>query len=338
MSSGSLPARRRLTIRSFNKVGRKVNGAIMSKNGNGTTLPKTVKVTAGSILYLPISADPKAAADMTAVFSPNGYKAGNEANIILYFHGNHKGDDPNYPKAMTIEQYLTKAPFAALLDSIANANPFKNVLFVAPSLAPFPVADIPLVKGIDKYLDDVLQGSQQSGVHQGQTAPPKLKNLVLACHSGGGRVMLGLAQSMFANKSPAFGTLRECWGFDCLYDDFPVIDIESINATTKAKWTLNDFAPSGCEQEWRKAARNKSSNRIFMHWFERKTRNKNLDKLVKWSPQASNLKVDPPFYTVATDPTNDPALVTPAPRSRSTDHNNVPKDNFADRLQALTLS
>jgi hypothetical protein len=150
--------------------------------------------------------------------------------------------------------------------------------------------------------------------------------------------MLGLAQSMVANQSSALSALRECWGFDCLYDAFPVIDIESMNPRTKTKWALTDFAPSGCEQEWRKFARSKSSTPIFMHWFERKTRNKNLDKLVKWSPQASNLVVAPAFYTVASNPTDDPNLVTPSPRSPSTAHDFVPKDNFPARLKALVLS
>jgi hypothetical protein len=309
----------------------------MSKNG-GATLPKMVNGKSGSILYLPISVDPSEAAPMTAVFSPTGYTAGGEVNIILYLHGNHDGSDSNYPKAMTIEQYLAKAPFAELLNAIANASPFKNLLFVAPSLGPSAQAGTLVDKGIDWYLGEVLKGSQQYGVHRGQTTSAKLKNLVLACHSGGGRAMLALAQSMSANSSPAAGTLRECWGFDCLYDAFPVIDIESLNPKTKAKWTRTDFAPSGCEQEWRNFARSRTSTRIFMHWFERKTRNKNLDKLVKWYPQANNLVVDPAFYTTSPDLTDAPTLVTPTPVSRSTAHDYVPKDNFPTRLKALTLS
>jgi hypothetical protein len=312
-------------------------------------LPKTVKVKTGSILYLAISADKEEPAAITAVFSPTAYTAGNDANVILYLHGNHQ-DDPTkpgtkgspYTPSMTIEKYLGLSPFAALLDAIANLNPFKNLLFVAPSLSPFPTKDsaAQLVQGIDKYLGDVLQGSQKSGVHQGQAAPPTVKNLVLACHSGGGRVMLALANRMITDPKPTVaGALRECWGFDCLYDTVPppIPDIESINPLTKAKWTLTDFLPSGCEQAWRSFARSSTSSKIYMHWWERKIRNKNLDKLVKWSPQAGNVAVDPAFYDAPPGSTADPTLVSPPPRTLSTNHNDVPKDYFPARLTALTL-
>jgi hypothetical protein len=325
--------------------GKESGGAPMSKNGGAATtpatLPRTVTVPAGSVLYLPISVDPREPAAMTAVFSPKGYTAGADANVILYLHGNHN-DDPKkgtpYTPSMTVEKYLGLSHFAALLDAITNSKPFKNLLFVAPSLGPTAQADTLLAKGIDWYLGEVLQGSQRHGVHRGQAAPPALKNLVLACHSGGGRVMLALAQGMTAKPPPAAaGALRECWGFDCLYDDFPVIDIESTNPKTKAKWTLADFAPSGCEQGWRQFARVSTSTRIFMHWLERKTRNKNLDKLVKWSPQATNLVVDPAFYSAPPGSTADPTPVSPPPTTLSVDHNYVPKDYFPVRLKALVL-
>jgi hypothetical protein len=74
-----------------------------------------------------------------------------------------------------------------------------------------------------------------------------------------------------------------------------------------------------------------------MHWFERKTRSKNLDKLVKWSPQATNLVVDPAFYTIVPASTAEPTLVSTPPRTLSTDHNYVPRDYFPARLKALTL-
>jgi hypothetical protein len=313
----------------------------MSTNGGGATLPKTVKVTAGSILFLPISVDPKEPAAMTAVFAPNGYTPGAEANVILYLHGNHN-DDPKlgtpYTPSMTVEKYLGLTPFAALMNAITSLNPFKNLLLVAPSLGPAAEGDTLKAKGIDWYLGEVLKGSQTDGVHKGQPAPPKLKNLVLACHSGGGRLMLSLAQGMLTNPAPAAaGALRECWGFDCLYDAFPVIDIESINPKTKAKWDLSDFAPSGCEQAWRNWARTSTATKIFMHWFERKTRNKNLDKLVKWSPQATNLAVDPPFYNAGPSPIDDPILIVPPPKAVPLNHDEVPKTFFTTRMTALTL-
>lgn len=301
-------------------------------------LPKTVTVSSGSILYLPISVDPKEPAAMTAVFSPNGYTAGAEVNVLLYLHGNHN-DDPRskspYKASMTIENYLTLPHFAALLDAVTASG--KNLLFVAPSLGPAAEGDTLRASGIDWYLGEVFKGSHASGVHKGQAAPPKLRNLALACHSGGGRLMLALATAMLTTPPPsAAGALRECWGFDCLYDQLNVIDIESINPKTRAKWTLADFAPGGCEQEWRMWART-TAPLVYMHWFERRTRNKNLDKLVKWSPAAPTLTVDPPFYTTTPGSTADPTLIVPPPKTVPTDHNLVPKTYFATRLKALAL-
>lgn len=42
---------------------------------------------------------------------------------------------------------------------------------------------------------------------------PKLGNLYLACHSGGGKGMLDVLTSLGSMK----GQLKECWGFDCIY-------------------------------------------------------------------------------------------------------------------------
>src|SRR5690242_14223150 len=133
----------------------------MSKNGGGATtpatLPKSVSVKAGTILYLPISVDPQEPAAMTAVFSPNGYTAGGDANVILYLHGNHDQKKGPYTPSMTIEKYLGLSHFAALLDAITNAKPFRNLLFVAPSLGPTAQADTLVANGIDWYLGEVLK-------------------------------------------------------------------------------------------------------------------------------------------------------------------------------------
>jgi len=62
-----------------------------------------------------------------------------------------------------------------------------------------------------KALDEVLAGLNAKA---GGSAPKlTIKNLVIACHSGGGAVMRQLAKAIgnFDKK------LNACWGFDCLY-------------------------------------------------------------------------------------------------------------------------
>ena len=69
-----------------------------------------------------------------------------------------------------------------------------------------------------KYLGQVLDGLSQwlqknSGA-QAPTSPLKIDRLFVACHSAGGGAMILAVDALSADKS---NTLKECWGFDCLY-------------------------------------------------------------------------------------------------------------------------
>jgi hypothetical protein len=68
--------------------------------------------------------------------------------------------------------------------------------------------------GLDRYIDQILGALSAYGPYRSTGTRPSVKNLILACHSGGGVPMRLLAHS--GDRSA--GLIRECWGFDCLYN------------------------------------------------------------------------------------------------------------------------
>jgi len=66
---------------------------------------------------------------------------------------------------------------------------------------------------------------------------PTVRSMILACHSGGGWPMRKLATS----PSHFEGVIRECWGFDCLYN-------------------------GGDENAWAHWANSHPSSRLFIHY------------------------------------------------------------------------
>jgi hypothetical protein len=64
----------------------------------------------------------------------------------------------------------------------------------------------------EHYLNEVLAALAR---FQNPSSPPALdiKNLAIACHSGGGAGMRNLLGTL-GKYQPK---LKECWGFDCLY-------------------------------------------------------------------------------------------------------------------------
>src|SRR5262249_14357864 len=70
--------------------------------------------------------------------------------------------------------------------------------------------------GLDNYLKKVLAALRAYGPYKGQS--PAIGNLILAAHSGGGMYMRMLATS----SNTTAGKIRECWGFDSLYNSSDV--------------------------------------------------------------------------------------------------------------------
>jgi peptidoglycan hydrolase-like protein with peptidoglycan-binding domain len=147
---------------------------------------------------------------ITGIFVPDGFVSGPTVDVVLWLHG-FKGEAN---RRLSIDQYWNASRFAygAFREGV-NASG-RNVILVAPTLGSRSEAgDLLKPGGLDTYLAKVL------GV-LGKGVPSGLGNLILACHSGGGKPMRALASG--ADK--ALANLRECWGFDCTYnsgdDDF----------------------------------------------------------------------------------------------------------------------
>jgi hypothetical protein len=162
-------------------------------------------------LYLRIvlgSEDPAHA--MTGVFIPNNFRAEPQVDIILYLHGYHRS-----APSLSIDGYWNRAvqPHFDFREGL-NATG-KNVILVAPTLGPSSQAGRLMSPGaLDWYLDTVRLSLAQHGPHQSFSGGPNIRHLILACHSGGGWPMRRVATS----PSRYAANVRECWGFDCLYN------------------------------------------------------------------------------------------------------------------------
>ena len=154
---------------------------------------------------------------VTGIFIPDGYRPGAAVDLILYLHG-FKAEAI---KRQAIDQYWNsqRFPYGALREG-ANASG-RNVILVAPTLGSHSEAKRLLATGgLDGYLSQVLSALAAYGPFRPAAATPALGSLILACHSGGGWPMRQLA----GGSDRALALLRECWGFDCTYnqgdDDF----------------------------------------------------------------------------------------------------------------------
>jgi hypothetical protein len=170
----------------------------------GTTL--YVSIDLGIVDQFTITAAP-----MTGIFIPEGYEAGSAVDVILYLHG-HKGEQL---RRQAIDQYWNsqRFPYGALREG-TNASR-RNVILVAPTLGSRSEAGRLLKPGgLDAYLNQVLAAWRAYSPHSRGSTTPALSNLILACHSGGGKPMRQLA----GGQDRALPRVRECWGFDSTYN------------------------------------------------------------------------------------------------------------------------
>lgn len=161
----------------------------------------------------------------TGIYVPEFYKARPEVDLIVYFHG-HKIPSGLSTRGTISEYWKRPRPF--LLREAVNDSG-KNVVLVAPTLGIYSQAGkLTSPNSFDMYVDGILQVLAKSGPYAGGNFMPVVGNIVLACHSGGGKVMRRLVQMThrYSNK------IRECWGFDCLYD--------SCDAAVWRQWALGN--------------------------------------------------------------------------------------------------
>lgn len=143
---------------------------------------------------------------LTGVFFPKGYKPDEPLDCIVWLHGHR------IPK-LSIRHYWRgdwqpKFRFREALNTTG-----KNVVLIGVTLGPKSQAgNLVAEGGFDAYLDRVFDFLRRNGPLAGKEIA--LRHMVLACHSGGGSPMRQIALKL-RKYAPQ---LRECWGFDCMYN------------------------------------------------------------------------------------------------------------------------
>jgi hypothetical protein len=184
--------------------------------GSAPRLIRKEPVPAGTTLYVEIDLQildklKLVGQPLTGIFIPENYVPSAAADLILYLHG-HKAEAI---RRQAIDQYWNsqRFPYGALREGV-NASA-RNVILVAPTLGSRSEAGrLVRTGGLDAYIAQVLAALHAYGPHQQTGAAPTLRNLILACHSGGGLPMRQLA----GGRDRALARLRECWGYDCTYN------------------------------------------------------------------------------------------------------------------------
>ncbi len=152
---------------------------------------------------------------MTGIFIPEHYAPQSQVDLILYLHG-HKSDLPGSDAVIADYWDGKKFPVFGLREEI-NASG-KNVILVAPTLAmKSEGGDLLRAHGLDRYLAKVMAALVAYGPYKDRS--PQIGSIILAAHSGGGTYMRRLATS--SNNTAA--NVRECWGFDSLYNSGDVM-------------------------------------------------------------------------------------------------------------------
>jgi hypothetical protein len=171
---------------------------------------------------------------VTGVFFPAGYNYNlGSLNLLIYFHGD-RFPGSACQGVKDIQEYWAGELFP--LRQLTNDSKSEKAILVAPTLGPRPGAGGltsaekwgDLVDKMNWYLDQVACGIAAYGP-QAQAGKPSaagvptpipdatIRRIVLAGHSGGGAPMLALANQLTSGSSFDAGALKQCWGFDSLY-------------------------------------------------------------------------------------------------------------------------
>jgi len=146
---------------------------------------------------------------LTGVFIPNSFTAGSELKLLVFLHGHSDGN-------MVINEYWTTyhSPKYQIRHTLNDSK--QNFVLVAPTLSGESHSGDLVNKGeLENYLNTVLEGLKKHTSAKFATIPV-LRSIVVAAHSGGGRPMLEIAENL--GTSEFAKTVKEFWGFDCLYD------------------------------------------------------------------------------------------------------------------------
>ena len=152
----------------------------------------------------------------TGVFIPQGFGYQSEVDVILYFHGNKRGEFSH------INQYWGPGfPYKCTLREDLNASG-KSAILIAPTMGSAPGAalngnpDLGVFGqpgGAECFLDHVMQWLGNYDPHYSLKNPkvvPKVGKVILAGHSGGGSPIHIQMESLKAK-------ICEIWCFDVVY-------------------------------------------------------------------------------------------------------------------------
>jgi len=149
----------------------------------------------------------------TAVYLPRRKNdSAGSVDVVVWFHGHLVSSARDLVRPAEAGNDMN------LRESVRDAK--KDVIFVAPWLGLTHAMDLGLLgkdSGCQVYLDMVLAGIAPFQKTHSQSAPDSLSlgNLIFACHSGGGVMMKAASQHL----GTYYDKLKECWGFDCFYDE-----------------------------------------------------------------------------------------------------------------------
>lgn len=153
----------------------------------------------------------------TGVFIPQGFAYGAQVDVILYFHGNKRGEFSH------INQYWgPDFPYKCKLREDLNASG-RSAILVAPTMGSVPGAGLSGNKslgifaqpgGAECFLDHVMQWLGNYDPHYSLKTPkvvPTVRKVILAGHSGGGSPIHIQMNSSLKAK------ICEIWCFDVVY-------------------------------------------------------------------------------------------------------------------------
>ena len=154
---------------------------------------------------IPLQAPLGSAKSMTGIFIPQNYCARPQVDLIVYLHGfKLRAHKPTF----SIDSYWSLPEF--LLREEVNKSQ-RNVILVAPTLGPQNQAGSLLCSGgFDRFLDQVMIALKQHGPYAKAQKAPSPGNIILAGHSGAGRVVRAIAMGGDA----AANRIQECWAFE----------------------------------------------------------------------------------------------------------------------------
>lgn len=283
----------------------------------------TEKDTFGTTLYFEIKLGDGIPAH-TGVFFPSKHKPG-KISLILYLHGNIGGACGGDTENHSIRK-VWKQGYFKLREKLDETG--KNLILVAPTLSTLDEQGKLAQDGGSWYLDQVIRGILKHGPGaQGSQAAAEdplasVLNIILACHSGGGWPMYSLAKGMTGKTGKYGAYLRECWGFDCLYQKGTTPTIPPQSASPENLWF-----------EW---ARVNAKVQLHFHWFGTRKRTGGLDWLSKKPPRDLNVHVTPELYDAPVSGKKDPTPgKSPAPLAK--DHCTVPITHWVERIDKANL-